>query len=386
MNILTRDTVAELAEVRTDSCVSLFMPAHPAGPDVRPVVAEDLIRWKSLLRTAEMRLKDLGTPDHASAELLAPARALLEDQAFWQYQGDGLAAFIAPDFFRTFRVPLPLAELVVVGAALHLKPLLPLLAGDGRFYVLALSQNAARLVECTRHTAREIDRGDAPESLAEALRFDRPEPQIQHHTLATSGAAPGGVIHGQGGGEDDRDTRLLRFCQQVDRGLLPLLHEDTTPLVLAAVESVAAVYRQANTYRHLLSDIVSGNAEGLSARELRDRAWPLVEPRLSAGRQAALERYGTASAAGAATSDVEAALAAATDGRVDVLFVPVGVQRWGTFDDETRQAVIHDEPQQGDEDLLNVAAVRALLTGSTVYALPPGEIPGGGAVAALLRY
>jgi hypothetical protein len=80
------------------------------------------------------------------------------------------------------------------------------------------------------------------------------------------------------------------------------------------------------------------------------------------------------------------ALQAAADGCVSVLFVPVGVQRWGTFVDETREAVLHDSPEAGDEDLLNVLALRTWLHGGTVYAVAPVDMPDGGDVAALLRY
>jgi hypothetical protein len=38
----------------------------------------------------------------------------------------------------------------------HLKPLLPLLTGDGRFYILALSQNQVRLLQGTRYSVRGL--------------------------------------------------------------------------------------------------------------------------------------------------------------------------------------------------------------------------------------
>jgi hypothetical protein len=71
---------------------------------------------------------------------------------------------------------------------------------------------------------------------------------------------------------------------------------------------------------------------------------------------------------------------------VDVLFVPVGVQQWGSFDDGTRRAEVHDAQQPGDEDLLNLVAVRSLVAGGTVYAVRPNEMPDGQGIAALLRY
>jgi hypothetical protein len=47
--------------------------------------------------------------------------------------------------------------LVIVSERFHVKPLLPLLSGDGRFYVLALSQNEIRLLQGTRYSVEQVD-------------------------------------------------------------------------------------------------------------------------------------------------------------------------------------------------------------------------------------
>jgi hypothetical protein len=77
---------------------------------------------------------------------------------------------------------------------------------------------------------------------------------------------------------------------------------------------------------------------------------------------------------------------AAYDGRIDTLFVPVGVQQWGMFDRESRTVQAHQEAETGDEDLLDVAAMYTLLRRGTVYAVTPDELPDRSLAAALLRY
>ena len=52
----------------------------------------------------------------------------------------------------------------------------------------------------------------------------------------------------------------------------------------------------------------------------------------------------------------------------------------------TGQVAMHDQPQPGDEDLLDRAAVHTLLASGTVYAVPAAQVPGPGPAAALLRY
>lgn len=387
MTELTRESLLDLAGVEQERCVSLFLPLHRAGSGNRPAGTEEVVQWKNLLRDVEERLRAASLPAREIDARLDPARALLEDVEFWRQRADGLAAFAAPGAFRTFHVPLHLAEMAVVGPRFHVAPLLPLVAGEDRFYILALSQNDVRLIDAHGETAQEVTLAGVPASLEEALQYDEPQQSLQFHSAGShaAGRRPA-MFHGQGGGADERAKDVQRFVHAVDRGLVKLLRGDGVPLVLAAVESLAAAYRHESAYPHLLPPVVAGNPEGLSPRALQERALPLVRPHLRQARDAASARFLELRGTAKATSDLIAVLGAAMDGRVDALFVPAGVQRWGRFDGVSRDAELGDTPRDGDEDLLNAAAVYTLRAGGAVYAVDPEEIPGGGEVAAVLRY
>jgi hypothetical protein len=131
MVLFTTARLKKLVETEKGVRVSLFMPTHRRSAETK----EDQIRFKNLLGEAEKALLD-GYPEEQ--ELLEPTRSLLQDNPFWQHQGDGLTVFFSPGEFQYYRLPISLEELVVVGERFHLKPLLPLLSGDGRFHVLAL--------------------------------------------------------------------------------------------------------------------------------------------------------------------------------------------------------------------------------------------------------
>ncbi len=77
---------------------------------------------------------------------------------------------------------------------------------------------------------------------------------------------------------------------------------------------------------------------------------------------------------------------AAYHGRVDKLFVAVGVQVWGTADPESGEVYAHESMEPGDEDLLDVAATRTLVNDGDVYAVEPERIPNGAPLAATFRY
>ncbi|WP_206602860.1 hypothetical protein [Leptolyngbya ohadii] len=51
-----------------------------------------------------------------------------------------------------------------------------------------------------------------------------------------------------------------------------------------------------------------------------------------------------------------------------------------------RFIAIHPQPEIGDENLLDLAALHTLINGGTVYAGEPGSVPDDQPLAAVLRY
>jgi hypothetical protein len=112
---------------------------------------------------------------------------------------DGLALFLGPSGLRRFRVPLRLPELVTVGNGFVVRPLLPLLAPDGHFYVMALSQDEIRLFEGTRFGLDELALDGLP--MAVWLTMPRPQPQVHAFLADRGGTGRRTVFHGSG--DDD---------------------------------------------------------------------------------------------------------------------------------------------------------------------------------------
>jgi hypothetical protein len=403
MAILTRDELRILSAEASPPCASLYMPTHRAGVETQ----QNPIRLKNLLRQTEELLQQAQAPRATVEQLLQPARRLLEDFGFWQHQSDGLALFLAPGFLRRYRLPLAFEELVVVGERFHLAPLLPLLTGDGRFHILALSQKKVRLFEATRHKLRELDLHDIPESLAEALGYDFEQRSLLFHSATgalspatarvprSTGVGPAvhtagrsrAMFHGHGAGNDEvKKDEITRFLQLVDQGLLRLLRNGTAPLVVAAVDYEAAIYREVSKHPQVMPEAVEGSPEGLSSAELHHKAWRVVEDHFRREQQEAVGRFHDLVGAGRTAEEVETVLPAAADGRVDTLFLPVGARRWGRFDPQTREVELLESAGPEGEDLLDRAALETLLHSGDVFAVPPAELPGGADVAAILRY
>jgi hypothetical protein len=387
MKPLTRGELESLMEHREDPSVSIYAPMVKAGPETQ----QNPIRFKNLVRQAEGALRERGLDEKEAESLLAPAVDLIDDNPFWQHQAAGFAAFLSEGFARWYRLPIEVRELAVVEDRFHLKPLLPLLSGDGRFYVLALSQKHVRLLEATRHSVREVDLqagGDLPTSLNDALGYEVEETHVQFHTGTRTAGAPdrSPVYHGHGGGEDDAKEEIQKFFNLLDNGVSPLLADRSAPLVLAGVEFLLPIYRQVTGHGRVVEGGVVGNPDNLSAEQLHEKAWPVVEPVFTRAQEAAAERFHDLLGTGQASKDFDDVVTAAHDGRVETLFVALGTRRWGSYDPEKREVELSEHNGPGTEDLVDFAALQTLRKGGQVFAVSPDDVPEGEAVAAVYRY
>ena len=392
MSLLSREEVKALVEQPKGLCVSIYMPIYRLAADIQ----QNSTRLKNLMRQAESSIVESGMSDKEAGEFLQPIQELLDaDESFWQENNnDGLAVFLGSGVFQYYRLPLNFQELVVVTDRFHLKPLLPLLTGDGQYYVLALSQQDVRLLECTRSSVREIELEDVPKSLDEALQYDETAKDGQRRMSTPKGGTNNsfqhaGSFHGQGSPDRDKFQRdMEQYFYAIDRGLHKYLHNKRVPLVLAGVEHLFPGYRQANSYQHLVEEGVAGNPELLKPEELQAKAWEIVEPLFLKEQQDAIEHYKELTATERTSTDLKEVVPTAYYGRVEQLFVAVGVQQWGIFNPgiSTSTIDLHSEPELGDEDLLDAAAVHTIVNGGTVYAVEPDKVPDEAPLAAVFRY
>jgi hypothetical protein len=380
MDVVRRTDLERLALQGAGPCVSVFLPTHRVGREVEQAP----IRLKNLLREATEALEADGVRAPMIELLLTPLRRLLEDGLFWQYQSDGLALFSQLGWWRSFRVPLDLPELAVVADRFHVSPLLPLLTGDGHFFVLALSQNQIRLLEGTRDRLEEVDLPGVPLGVRDALQGEEAQRQLQVYVADRGGVAARGIFHGHGSPGDVQEERVLRYFRKVDRALREILAGERAPMVLAAVEHLAPIWREVTTYPYMVDQTLVGSPEGLSPQQVHARAWAVVEPLFLQAQREAAERYDRLAGTGLTSKDSREIIRAAEDGRVDILFVarhpagPAGVSGVGS-----------DPSPNGDRalrDLLERATVTTLVKGGAVYLLPSGAVPGGGSAAAVFRY
>lgn len=384
MKLFSIDELAIISAVANQNCVSIYIPTEKRSTET----LQNPIRFKNLVKEAEEKLIQTGLRNQDVQDLIAPVYEL-DEYEFWQHQSDGLVIFISPDFFAYYTVPIDFPELVVVSDRFHFKPLIPLLTDDGSFYILALSQNLVRLLQATRYSVQEIELTDIPTSMEEALQYDDPEKSLQFHTGTPSpgrGGDRAAIFHGQGAGNDDAKDNILRYFRQVNDGIQTLLKNQTCPLILAGVDYLLPIYKQVNSYPNLVETGITGNPDQLKPEELQSQAWQILEPYFVAQQHQTIAEYQANLGTGKTANNIPEVISAAYFQRIESLFVPLGKQIWGVFNPDTNSVQVHTQPQPGDEDLLDLAALHTLINGGKVYAVSPEKIPGHAPLAAILRY
>lgn len=379
MNVLHKDDFRKLMQDRGGPCVSIYMPAHRIAEE------QDPIRLKNLLDSAEAELIARNVRSTEAQELLKPARELINDAEFWQHQDNGLAVFLAPSERLVYRLPIEFEEWVFVGERFYVKPMLPLLSDNDHFYILALGKHDVRLLRATRESFEEVDLGPkTPKSFEEALKYDEFENNLQfHQTRAGKNAA---MYHGQGTAERYPKEEVARFFTMLDKGVYNVIGQDHAPLVLAGLEYYFSIYRDTNSYPNLVPEHIARNSEEMRDDEIHTRALELLKPRFDEERRRAATQFENNSNTGIAATDLEKIVPAACNARVETLFVAVDAQRWGKFNRDANRAEVRVEPQPGDEELTNLAAVQTLSNGGRVFAVPMDQVPNNAVAAAVFRF
>ena len=385
MDILNPTDLKSLIAQQGKWCVSLYMPTHRVGREQQ----QDPVRLKNILAKAETNLLANGLRRPKVQKLMQPAEELLWDKDFWQHRSDGLAMFLSNEFFVKYRLPAGFKELLLITKNFHTKPLFPLLNRVGKFYILFVSLNNIRLFQGTADTISEIAL-KFPTSMDQALWADDPERYLNLHSGSIStNETKGGtaIFHGHNPADEEKKN-ILRFFQSVNQGLNDLLEDKNLPMILAGVDHILPIYREACTYDNILEDSLPGNPDKENLKELHERACQIATPIFEDSQKKVFEKFeqlnGQQSAL--ATSDLKAAVRAAKFGQVETMFVPLDEQKWGRYDTGSNKVILESEPGPESEDLLDLAAAETILNSGQVFAVPREELPGDGDLAAILRF
>ena len=134
-----------------------------------------------MLEQAEAALAGRGVEEETRQALLDPAREMAAGEDFAHHRDGGFVMFSGPGVLQVHALPEPLKELVVVGDRFHIKPLLPALARNRRFHVLALTAGESRLFTATAFEWEEVPLDILPaHAEAAAIALEEAQGLSQH--------------------------------------------------------------------------------------------------------------------------------------------------------------------------------------------------------------
>jgi hypothetical protein len=368
VDIPTLADLKALTSLRDDMCVSIYLPTTPISREM----AGDRIELKNLAKQAVGQLESAGADKRRVTALAEHLYDLVDDDEFWRFQARSLAVLATPDNIRTFRVPNTLKSIVEVSDRFHLKPLLRAVTFPNTCYVLALAEGAVRLVEVSADlpaTAVKVD--GMPKTAGDAVRKS---------TL--NDRSPSGRIQGSEG----QKVLLRQFARRVDNAMRAVLAGSDIPLVLAAAEPLASIYRSVNTYAHLAPATIAGSPGNLTDGQLTERARPLLDRLYRDEVTAVVELFEKRTNAGRATTDIAQAARAATYGAVETMLMDIDEVVPGTIDETTGAVAFAQRAGLESYGVVDEIARRVIMSGGRVLGVRKADIPGGKSLAAILRY
>lgn len=367
IDLPSRAEIEKLAAHRASPTVSIYLRTTPLTREGHG----DRIELKNLLKEAVAQMEAADTPKRSIWPIEESVNGLLEDEAFWAEQANSLAVFASGERLVTFRLPNRLTNMVEVSDRAHLKPLLRAVTFPHNAYVLAISIGHCRLVEINADMPpNEVKVPGMPKTFNDALGK---RSHLEQGTMGKTGSMSESAL-------------LTRYARVVDQALRPFLAGHERPLIVAASEPLATIYRSVSSYPHTAAQVIAGSADHMPDHELQAPARAILDEIYADRLRELGELFAVREAQGRATGDIAQAARAATFGAVDTLIVDMDEVVHGTISEEDGAVTFVDAPCAGSYGVVDEIATRTLRAGGTVLSARRADMPGGGSLAAILRY
>ncbi len=359
----SRTDIERIAAARDELSVSIYMPTNsiPAHAE------ENRLRARALFDSAIEQIGERTDEVRVIRPLQEALDSLLDDTDFWSHLGRSLAVFLTPAGITEYRLPNELTEHVSVSDRFTITPLLRAVTFPQTAFVLALSQNGARIVKVSADApAREISISELPGSAEQAIGL-----------RSIGGRSPYGRIQG----DEGRKVRLTQYARAIDHALRPFLNGKSLPLIISATEPLASIYRNLSGYHALAEEGIRGNPDEISDADLAAAAREILDRLYAAELDELKEVFGERQNSGRAVTDLSDLARAAGVGAIATLAVDMDAYVSGTID-ESGALQLGDT----DHDVLEEIARRAIETGARVLAVRAADLPEGVEAAGILRF
>jgi hypothetical protein len=379
MDAINPAHVTTLISHRPAPCVSLYTPTHSVGREGE----NDPRRLEALIDEAQQRLERHMRRRVDAREFVAPLRELVANEDFWSRRSEGLAAFLAADELLTYRVPKRFEPRVAVTSRFLIRPLLPYLTQTDKFCILALSEHHVCLFDGDRRGLTGRETPELPVRRENLAATDQGRKQVH-----IGGADPthrhSSIYHGHGGKPDARKDEISLFLRSLVAPLRKLLPADGTPVILAGVKSLLAMFREIFDHPAVAKLQLEESCDHIADAKLHAQVYPILEGLLADARDRKAAKAFAEADVAMCTRDVHVIVPIAHHGGVEMLVVARDANLHGEYDAASDVTQVRLEGDEAD-DLVDLAAVDTLRNRGQVVVVEREKVPGCADMAAVLR-
>jgi len=359
VKVLTRSEIQTLANIKQTPAISILMQTNTV--DYSYLREDFRYRLTKIKETISQRYS-VETKD----ALLTNAYKLLHDRNWWAHADKTAAIYIGRDFLQAYHLADSYEEAITIASEFDIVPLLDSIA-DGEFHVLALSQHKVRLLWSNRHAVEEVHLDELEDAIKELRQEEAIHDRRSDYYLQTN-----------------TNPDIFKYLKLVDQIVTPYMQAASTPLVLIGLPHIVALFQSLTSYNNVVKKYVSKNPDGMNLMTVRNRAWTALKPQARRDQRLAYSQFNRLlhSQPQRIARGIKQVMDAISEGRVQTLFINTSDRQWGSLN-ATHAVDIHENPQPGDVNLLNMLARSAVSSGQHVFSLPDSS--GEFKTAAILR-
>lgn len=353
-----RQLYQQKKEIALTLTVDLNQGANPQND-------HDRITLKNMMGVARRRLLEEYKKEKTQ-KILENMDVVLEEITYNRTH-KGLVLFLAEDLIEYYALPFAVGNRVKIGHHFSTRALLRAFNQTEHYYILTLSQQEVRLLECYDNVFMGENQTQFP--LVNDTFY---EPDRLKASFASS-----------------EDKLVQQFFRQGDEILAPIYKEKGLPMILAGPEEAISNFEKIASENLLIVGKVRGNQDshdGSQIRELVQQASLVIHSYKESKIQASFDDLHAAKGQGLLEYDCNAIYRKAQVGQVKELVVDQDYYLKGVRDENG--VIFHTKCKGGTplDDVVNYLIHAVKATGGDVVFVPPYSIDSHHRLAAILRW
>lgn len=341
---------------------------------------KDRIQLNNLLEEAKKKIDAECKKDEAKQLLEQIDRAKLDDVELVTYRG-GLALYITEEEVYYYHLGIPVANLVTVGKAPNLTPIIENYQYTNQYHVLILNREDIRLFEGDATSVKEIafDDEDAPKTLNDALGNELTGRSGNSGAYGATGGGEQGY-HGHNETSHEKDIDRENYFRIVDN----YIHDNYSsaldlPLILYALSENQAVFRELSKNSYLVEEGIEESGANANFNTIQEKALSKNIEIVKKEQETMFNRFRETTPKFRIDNQLDDLSMSAVEGRIEELLVNKGFTQKGTITDSGSY-------EEDDRDFVKQLITKVTVAKGKVYIVPDDDMPEGINLSARLRY